>query len=195
MTKKIVGLIIIIVLFFGSICGVVYGVKYTNYESDKEIVIEQQQDTISTLEKQLQQLAEEKQKIIADNLISAEEKNQRIEEFEAKNTELKTEIEYLKSVYGVDETADGYTLTIVPFDNSEEKGHITFSVDKIVLNNIHRAQTFTYTIEEGYPLTECIAVADGLFGFNYYENLVVVWLLEDLTETIVYDYCISFFTD
>ena len=92
MFKKIVGIIVYLVLFVGSICGLVYGIKYHNIDNEQAQTIARQEDKIETLEKQLKQLMEEKQKIIADNMISIEEKNAKIAELESKQEQLENEI-------------------------------------------------------------------------------------------------------
>ena len=89
MFKKIIGVIVLVVLLSGSICGIVYGVKYNKFDSEQSHTIELQQQKIETNEKQIKQLMEEKQQIISDNMLTLEEKNTKIANLEAQIAVLK----------------------------------------------------------------------------------------------------------
>ncbi len=176
MFKRIVGLIVVLVLFVGSICGLVYGIKYHKEENQQTQTIAQQQDKIETLEKQLKQLMEEKQKIIADNMISIEEKNAKIAELEAKIAKL--------GGSATDTPSDEFTLCLYLSD-ADETGYISFSTDSITLTNTNRSATFTYNIDNRYKLDDVMHVVSSV-RVEYYEGAGCIWLLKDLTESDTY---------
>lgn len=97
------------------------------------------------------------------------------------------------------EPLDDYTLTIIPRD-SDSTDCISFSVESIVLTNVSRALTFSFTIKEGYSLGDYAMLSDGLFAFDVdiltsgkETGVACVYLTEDLARTVEDTYYFNFY--
>ena len=180
MFKKIIGVIVLVVLLSGSICGIVYGVKYNKFDSEQSHTIELQQQKIETNEKQIKQLMEEKQQIISDNMLTLEEKNTKIANLEA-------QIAVLKQQSGgeAELPADGVILTLNPRLASNSPGNITFTYDEVRLTNEKRCFAFNYAVNTDYRLSKITCTAP--VRVEYFEGICLVSLSEEnLTKSAQY---------
>lgn len=83
------------------------------------------------------------------------------------------------------------SLVLSPVDHKDE-GHITFSVEDIILTNTQRSATFDFTIEEGYILDDYSFLSDGLFTMTISGNTCTVTLLDDVNLTEIGQYNLLF---
>lgn len=160
MIKKIIGIIMTVALFVGSICGIVFGVKYHNVtaEDTQAQIIAQQESKISQLENQLKSLTAEKEKIISDNAISIEEKNEKIAELEAKQSALQEDLDKAKADY-----LNSYSVNyMIGYKDGYDYGYNVGqgNVDLLLSNyltdnNLTLVKSFTnQTVSEGFFSTK-----------------------------------------
>lgn len=83
------------------------------------------------------------------------------------------------------------SLVLSPVDHRDE-GHITFSVDDVILTNTQRSATFDFTIEEGYILDDYSYLSDGLFTMTISGNTCTVTLLDGVSLTEIGQYNLLF---
>lgn len=166
MWRKIVGIIILILLFVGSICGIVFGIKYSNLKnSDIEKQHAQLQIEFDELQQKYDQVIEELEKNNAELYqlqVENESNKSFIEELESENSNLKSQKEELENqIIYLNELLSAY--------ERENKLIVTFYVK----DTIHTLQV----VEENECINPAEIITPTLDGHKF-----LYWSLDGQNE-------------